>query len=287
MYSRCVGGVAWRASTSAVTASITCSSSERVPLKSKISARKGMAGEPSDRGYSARHDRPPDTRRCPAAASAGHALDRCGRPGGGWRSRRRHRSSTGTISSRCPAIPTARTSMLDGAGGDGRGDQRVQIGCLVAATLPQPEPAGRHGPHVDHISGGRFILGIGAGWNRARLRRVRLRVRTAASRLRDLDRGDADDHGPAGEAEPGPVQDQLPILIGGNGEKVTLRIVAQYATIWNGRPAELARHKCAVLDARCRRVGRDPSQIERSIAGITTADPAGYSTPTWTPASRI
>ena len=50
MYSRCVGGVAWRASTSAVTASITCSSSERVPLKSKISARKGMAEEPSDAG---------------------------------------------------------------------------------------------------------------------------------------------------------------------------------------------------------------------------------------------
>jgi alkanesulfonate monooxygenase SsuD/methylene tetrahydromethanopterin reductase-like flavin-dependent oxidoreductase (luciferase family) len=64
---------------------------------------------------------------------------------------------------------------------------------------------------------------------------------------------------------PGPVRKPFPILIGGSGEKVTLRIVAQYATIWNGQgePDELA-HKNRVLDEWCAKVGRDPKEIERS-----------------------
>ena len=64
---------------------------------------------------------------------------------------------------------------------------------------------------------------------------------------------------------PGPVQGSLPILIGGSGEKVTLRIVAQYATIWNGQgePEALGR-KNRILDEWCARVGRDPREIERS-----------------------
>ena len=64
---------------------------------------------------------------------------------------------------------------------------------------------------------------------------------------------------------PGPLREPFPILIGGSGEKVTLRIVAQYATIWNGQgePDELAR-KNRILDEWCARVGRDPEEIERS-----------------------
>jgi hypothetical protein len=61
----------------------------------------------------------------------------------------------------------------------------------------------------------------------------------------------------------------MPIMIGGSGEQVTLRIVAQHAHIWNGfGEPERAAHKCAVLDDWCRRVGRDPAEIERSIGGI-------------------
>jgi hypothetical protein len=64
---------------------------------------------------------------------------------------------------------------------------------------------------------------------------------------------------------PPPVQNPLPILIGGGGEKVTLRIVAQYATIWNGQgEPELLAHKNRVLDEWCAKVGRDPKEIERS-----------------------
>jgi alkanesulfonate monooxygenase SsuD/methylene tetrahydromethanopterin reductase-like flavin-dependent oxidoreductase (luciferase family) len=64
---------------------------------------------------------------------------------------------------------------------------------------------------------------------------------------------------------PGPVQGSLPILIGGGGEKVTLRIVAQHATIWNGQgEPDVVGRKNRILDEWCARVGRDPKEIERS-----------------------
>jgi len=69
-----------------------------------------------------------------------------------------------------------------------------------------------------------------------------------------------------GKLNPPPVRQPIPIMIGGTGEKVTLRITAQYAHIWNGfgDPAEAGRLS-GVLDQRCSEVGRDPSEIERSI----------------------
>ena len=181
MYSRWVGGVAWRASTSAVTASITCSSSERVPLKSKISARKGMAEEPSDRGYSARHDRPTDPRRRPAAASAGHAREDAGDLAAGGGDGRGHRVQLGSLPPAVRRSGRPALRVLDGAGGDGGVDQphpdrlpgHLQL-------LPQREPAGRHGahrrPHLRralHLRHRRRLVP-------ARLRRVRLRVRHGA-----------------------------------------------------------------------------------------------------------
>ena len=69
--------------------------------------------------------------------------------------------------------------------------------------------------------------------------------------------------------EPKPIQKPLPLLIGGGGEKVTLRITAQYADEWNvwGTVATL-KHKIAVLDAHCERLGRDPSTLKRTAVAL-------------------
>ncbi len=144
--------------------------------------------------------------------------------------------------------------------------ERVEIGCLVAATgYRNPNLLADMSRTLDHISGGRFILGIGSGWNQRDYEEYGYPFGTATSRLRDLDRDMPVIVDRLAKLNPAPVRQPLPILIGGVGEKVTLRIVAQYATIWNGQgyPDFLA-HKNRVLDEWCARVGRNPREIERS-----------------------
>ena len=115
------------------------------------------------------------------------------------------------------------------------------------------------------MSGGRFILGLGSGWFERDFREYGYEFGTAASRLRALD------HGlpviKARLAELRPPGEDMPILIGGGGEQVTLRLVAEHADAWNsfGPPASF-RHKNEVLDEWCADVGRDPADIERTVA---------------------
>jgi len=115
------------------------------------------------------------------------------------------------------------------------------------------------------MSGGRFILGLGSGWFERDFREYGYEFGTAASRLRALD------HGlpviKARLAELRPPAENMPILVGGSGEQVTLRLVAEHADAWNsfGPPASF-RHKNEVLDEWCADVGRDPADIERTVA---------------------
>ncbi len=119
---------------------------------------------------------------------------------------------------------------------------------------------------LDHVSNGRMYLGVGAGWFERDYDEYGYDFGTAPSRLRQLGADLPRMRSRLDALNPGPVGD-LPLLIGGGGEKVTLRLVAEYADAWNtfGPPENFA-HKSAVLDEWCAKVGRDPSEIERTVA---------------------
>ena len=162
----------------------------------------------------------------------------------------------------------------------------IRIGPLVAGnTYRNPALTAKIATTIDHISGGRAVLGIGAGWQenehlaygfdfgtlRSRMDRFDESVEAIASLLGNTRTNFSGEHYQFADAplEPKPVQKRLPILIGGGGVKRTLRTTARFADEWNfwGMPDDIGR-LCGVLDQHCNDIGRNPAEIDRSAVAL-------------------
>jgi F420-dependent oxidoreductase-like protein len=168
--------------------------------------------------------------------------------------------------------------------GWGSQTERVRIGSLVhGITYRNPAVLVKTITSLDHLTGGRAIMGIGAAWSepehvafgirlgsrKERSDRFAEGARVIRSMLRDRATTFNGKHYQLKDAlnEPPPVQKDLPILIGGGGEQRTLRTTARYADMWHGfgSPDDI-RHKTEVLHRHCAAVKRDPKEI-RILAG--------------------
>jgi F420-dependent oxidoreductase-like protein len=170
---------------------------------------------------------------------------------------------------------------------------RVRLGSLVfSATYRHPAVLANWAATVDHASGGRLVLGIGAGWQENEHEQYGLALGSPGERIARLGeqlqiiRGlltqpSTTVHGDHYEVvdalcEPKPVQARLPVLVGGKGDRM-LRLVARHADEWNmwSTPTSFAERSPA-LDAACDREERDPTAIQRStqMVVLPVADPA-------------
>lgn len=163
---------------------------------------------------------------------------------------------------------------------------RLRIAPLVTSvTYRHPTVLAKIAAAVDQVSGGRLSLGVGAGWQvnehaayglelgsvRERMDRFEEAVQILASLLTEprttfdgkyFQVQDA-------PAQPAPVQARMPLLIGGGGERRTLRIAARYADHWNcWTTPEVLAHKLSVLREHCEQVGRDPAEIHVSTQAL-------------------
>jgi len=149
----------------------------------------------------------------------------------------------------------------------------AQLGALVTCnSYRNPELLADMARTIDQLSGGRFILGIGSGWFERDYEEYGYEFGTATGRLHALGEALPRLKSRLAKLNPPPVQHPLPLLVGGGGEKVTLRLVAEHATMWNGfGPPDSFKKKNAILDEWCARVGRDPAEIERT-AGVSSTE---------------
>lgn len=143
---------------------------------------------------------------------------------------------------------------------------RAAVGCLVTCnSYRNPALLAAMAKTVDHISAGRLILGLGAGWFERDYTTYGYTFGTAAERLRALGAALPIIRERWAQDAPPPTR-PIPLLIGGGGEQVTLKLTAQYADLWNGLGTpEAYAHKNAVLTRWCQELGRDPQAVERTV----------------------
>ncbi|MFD6175901.1 MULTISPECIES: LLM class F420-dependent oxidoreductase [unclassified Isoptericola] len=162
---------------------------------------------------------------------------------------------------------------------------RVRIGCMVSGnTYRHPVMLAKLATTVDHLSGGRLELGVGAGWNEHEHTMYGLDLGTVRERMDRLEESlqiltslwtrprttfdGAHYRLEDAVAEPKPVQrPHPPIWVGGSGPRRTLRLVAQYADAWNDTSSTPEQMVALgeVLERHCADVGRDPAQIRRTV----------------------
>ncbi len=144
----------------------------------------------------------------------------------------------------------------------------IQFGPMVSPmTFHHAALLARQAAAVDLLSGGRLILGIGAGWNEREHEMFGIPFLTVKERMDLLEHGVARIRDTWSKSNPKPVQNPIPLLMGGVGEKRHLPLVAREAAEWNHsrmNPDEY-RQKRAVIDRCCREIGRDPSSIRYSV----------------------
>ena len=160
---------------------------------------------------------------------------------------------------------------------------RTRLGVLVTGvTHRNPAILAKMASALDHVSKGRVILGLGAAWNERehyaygiafpRVGERLVLLDEACTVIRSLFQDEVTsfngEHCSVHEAVlwPKPVQARLPILIGGDGERKTLRVVALHADLWNGfGTPEVIRRKIDILHRHCTAVGRDPADISVTV----------------------
>jgi probable F420-dependent oxidoreductase len=142
----------------------------------------------------------------------------------------------------------------------------VEIGALVTCnSYRNPELLADMARTVDHMSNGRLIFGIGSGWFEKDYTEYGYEFGTAGGRLNKLAEDLPRIESRWAKLNPAPTR-KIPVMIGGGGEKKTLRLVAQHADLWHSfSDLETLKRKSAILDQHCADVGRDPSLIARSV----------------------
>jgi F420-dependent oxidoreductase-like protein len=162
---------------------------------------------------------------------------------------------------------------------------RLRLGLMVAGnTYRHPAVTAKMAATIDEMSNGRFDFGFGAGWNEYEHESLGIPLYAPGERLRRFSEAcevvkrlftepvanfDGEHYQlQDARSEPKPVQKPYPpFVIGGGGEKVTLRIAAQYADIWNSNDADVPTfsRKVRILHEHCAAIGRDPNEIELSV----------------------